>query len=136
MRGVHNLVTKIHNLEALRRYGFAEDEIIELQSLKKESEDKVEEFKVSDNYRTDNIHRNNIETLKRVSARPCSIGNCVEMRTVEREGEPYWFKVTIMGYEYKVDQCILFRLVTGTIIMIMTVFVFLISFGLVGNSAK
>ena len=37
VRGVHNLVTKIHNLEALRRYGFAEDEIIELQALKKES---------------------------------------------------------------------------------------------------
>ena len=48
VRGVHNLVTKIQNLEALRRYGFAEDEIIELQALKKESEDKVEEFKVSD----------------------------------------------------------------------------------------
>ena len=47
VRGVHNLVTKIHNLEALRRYGFAEDEIIELQALKKESQDKVDEFKVS-----------------------------------------------------------------------------------------
>jgi hypothetical protein len=30
VRGVHNLVTKIHNLDALRRYGFKEDEIIEL----------------------------------------------------------------------------------------------------------
>ena len=30
VRGVHNLVTKINNLEALRRYGFREDEIIEL----------------------------------------------------------------------------------------------------------
>ena len=46
VRGVHNLVTKISNLETLRRYGFNEDEIIELQSLKKESIDKVEEFKV------------------------------------------------------------------------------------------
>ena len=58
------------------------------------------------------------------------------MRTVEREGEPYWFKVKLMGYEFKVDQCILFRLVSGTIILIMTFFVFLISFGFIGNSAR
>ena len=58
------------------------------------------------------------------------------MRTVDREGEPYWFKVAILGVEIKVDQCILFRLVTGTIILIMTVFVFLITFGNIGNSAK
>ena len=58
------------------------------------------------------------------------------MRTVDREGEPYWFKVTIFGVEIKVDQCILFRLVSGTIILIMTIFVFLITFGYIGNSAK
>jgi hypothetical protein len=58
------------------------------------------------------------------------------MRTVELEGEPYWFKVTLMGHEFKVDQCILFRIVSGTIILIMTLFVFLISFGFIGNSAN
>jgi len=66
VRGVHNLVTKIQNLEALRRYGFAEDEIIELQALKKESEDKVEEFKVSDNTNVYN-NRSNTEALRMVS---------------------------------------------------------------------
>ena len=65
VRGVHNLVTKIHNLEALRRYGFAEDEIIELQALKKESEDKVEEFKVS-NYNLNFVCRSNTEASRMV----------------------------------------------------------------------
>ena len=58
---------------------------------------------------------------------------CVERRTIEREGEPYWFKISIMGYEIKVDQCIAFRFVTGTTIMIMTIAVFLISFGAIEN---
>ena len=40
-------MAKIKDLETLRRYGFEEDEIIELQELRKESDSKVEDFKVS-----------------------------------------------------------------------------------------
>ncbi len=57
----------------------------------------------------------------------------LERRTIEREGEPYWFKFDLLGHEIKVDQCIAFRFVTGTIILIMTVLVFMISFGVIGG---
>jgi hypothetical protein len=56
------------------------------------------------------------------------------MKRLEVEGEPYWFKVTIRGFEIRVDQCIMFRMITGTIILIMTAIVFLIAFGVIGNS--
>lgn len=42
-----SLVSKIKDIETLRRYGFDEEEIIELQDLKKESDGKVQEFQVS-----------------------------------------------------------------------------------------
>jgi len=56
------------------------------------------------------------------------------MKRLEVEGEPYWFKVTIRGFEIRVDQCIMFRMITGTIVLIMTAIVFLIAFGVIGNS--
>ena len=59
----------------------------------------------------------------------------IEQRRVEREGEPYWFKVSVLGLEIKVDQCIAFRFVSGTIILLMTIAVFLISFGVIGGGS-
>ena len=59
----------------------------------------------------------------------------IEQRRVEREGEPYWFKVSVLGFEIKVDQCIAFRFVSGTIILLMTIAVFLISFGVIGGGS-
>ena len=58
------------------------------------------------------------------------------MRRLETEGEPYWFKVSLWGLELRVDQCILFRIVSGTIILIMTATVFMIAFGLIGGNPK
>lgn len=43
---VHRLMSKIKDIESLRKYGLDEDEIIELQELKRESRDKEEEYKV------------------------------------------------------------------------------------------
>jgi hypothetical protein len=41
-----SIISKIKDLETLRRYGFDEEEIIELSNLRKEADGKVEEFKV------------------------------------------------------------------------------------------
>ena len=58
------------------------------------------------------------------------------MRRLETDGEPYWFKVNFWGLELRVDQCILFRMVSGTIILIMTATVFMIALGLIGGNSK
>lgn len=41
------VISKIRDLETLKRYGFDEDEIIELQNLKREGDEKVHDFEVS-----------------------------------------------------------------------------------------
>jgi hypothetical protein len=40
------VIAKIRDLETLRRYGLNEDEIIELQNLKREGDEKVQDFEV------------------------------------------------------------------------------------------
>jgi hypothetical protein len=42
------------------------------------------------------------------------------MKTIQEEGEPYLFQIKIFGISIKVDSCLLFRLVAGSIILFMT----------------
>ena len=47
---------------------------------------------------------------------------------MNRDEEPYLFKVKLFGTELRVDQCLLFRLIAGTSIVVMTLLVFVLVF--------